>query len=89
MSAARGPAGGPDLPTWLREVLRCPATGGPLQDRRDDDGRLVGLLSTSADPPLLYPVVDGVPVLLVDEAVPQAPAVPPPAQAAGAGGIGG
>lgn len=55
-------------PTWLREVLRCPATGGVLEDRRDADGRLVGLLSREADPPLLYPVVDGVPVLLVDEA---------------------
>ncbi|WP_299034419.1 Trm112 family protein [uncultured Pseudokineococcus sp.] len=74
MSAASGASAGPDLPVWLREVLRCPATRGPLQDVRDDDGRLVGLLSTSADPPLLYPVVDGIPVLLVDEGVPQAPA---------------
>ncbi|MEJ5866182.1 hypothetical protein WDV85_00340 [Pseudokineococcus sp. 5B2Z-1] len=77
---ARGGAGRPgappEPPAWLREVLRCPATGGPLEDRRDADGRLVGLLSTSAEPPLLYPVVDGVPVLLVDEGVPQPPAAP-------------
>ncbi|GAA2030008.1 hypothetical protein WDZ16_03905 [Pseudokineococcus marinus] len=68
----------PEPPAWLREVLRCPATGGPLEDRRDADGRLVGLLSTSAEPPLLYPVVDGVPVLLVDEGVPQTSSGPSP-----------
>ncbi|MEJ5946622.1 hypothetical protein WDZ17_15090 [Pseudokineococcus basanitobsidens] len=83
MSAARGGARGTspgpagtrpaEPPAWLREVLRCPATGGVLEDRRDEGGRLVGLLSAQADPPLLYPVVDGVPVLLVDEAVPQTP----------------
>ncbi|MEJ5914103.1 Trm112 family protein [Pseudokineococcus sp. 1T1Z-3] len=56
-------------PAWLREVLRCPATGGRLEDRRDGEGRLVALVAVDADPPLRYPVVDGVPVLLVDEAV--------------------
>ncbi|ROP26730.1 Trm112 family protein [Pseudokineococcus lusitanus] len=61
-------------PRWLREVLRCPATGSRLEDRRDADGHLVGLLAVEADPPLLYPVVDGIPVLLVDEGVPQPPA---------------
>lgn len=70
-----GPGGTAPLaaepPRWLREVLRCPATGSRLEDRRDADGHLVGLLAVEADPPLLYPVVDGIPVLLVDEGVPQ------------------
>lgn len=62
---------------WLREALRCPVTGGELEDRRDAGGVLVGLVSRRADPPLAYPVRDGVPVLLADEAVPEAAAAPP------------
>lgn len=50
----------PPLDPWLLERLVCPATRTPL---RQDGDRLV---SDAAR--LAYPIRDGVPVLLVEEA---------------------
>ncbi len=48
-----------DLPGWAREILRCPACHGELTD---------GAASfTCAACDVTYPVVDGVPVLLVED----------------------
>ncbi|MEV0374163.1 Trm112 family protein [Streptomyces sp. NPDC050636] len=55
----------------LIEILACPACHAPLEDRTAADP--AELLCTSADCGLAYPVRDGIPVLLVDEAVPHGP----------------
>ena len=54
---------------WVREILRCPACGGELRDGTAPDGtpELVCMSRTCA---LAYPVREGIPVLLVDEAYP-------------------
>lgn len=52
------------VPARLLEIMQCPACGGALREE--------------ADPPLLvctscglrYPVVDGIPVMLVERATP-------------------
>ena len=62
-----GPA--TDLEPWARALLRCPVTGAELVDGVAPDGSPV-LVSTDPERPLTYPVVDGIPVLLVDEARP-------------------
>ena len=51
----------------LRAVLRCPVTGEELVDVLGPSGQ-VGLAAPEAD--LVYPVRDGVPVLLAHEASP-------------------
>ena len=58
---------GPSIEPWVRDILRCPACGSTLADGTRDDGdpELVCTADTCA---LAYPVRDGVPVLLVDEA---------------------
>ena len=58
-----------DLEPWARALLRCPVTGAELVDGVGEDGAAV-LVSTDPERPLVYPVVDGIPVLLVDEARP-------------------
>ncbi|MFD9816520.1 Trm112 family protein [Streptomyces sp. NPDC059080] len=50
----------------LIEILACPACHAPLADRTADDP--AELVCTSAACGLAYPVRDGIPVLLVDEA---------------------
>ncbi|MEU6330567.1 MULTISPECIES: Trm112 family protein [unclassified Streptomyces] len=50
----------------LIQILACPACHAPLDDRTADDP--AELRCTSGDCGLAYPVRDGIPVLLVDEA---------------------
>lgn len=56
----------PVLTGALRATLRCPLSGEELIDGVDDSGRLA-LISQSVG--LAYPVRDGVPILLVHEAL--------------------
>ncbi len=74
MTAPTPPAGQPEPwhEPWLRELLRDPVTGAPLVDVVLPDGRPGLAPEPQADPehPVAYPVADGVPVLLADDAVP-------------------
>ena len=47
-----------DLPGWAREILRCPVCHGELTD--------AAATMVCAGCGAIYPVVDGVPVLLAD-----------------------
>ncbi|MEU8571132.1 Trm112 family protein [Streptomyces pathocidini] len=54
------------LEAGLLEILACPACHAPLREASSGDaGELV---CTAADCGLAYPIRDGIPVLLVDEA---------------------
>ena len=53
---------GQDVDTKLLEILVCPLTKGPLHYDREKQ-ELV-----SRDAKLAYPIRDGIPIMLVDEA---------------------
>ena len=65
-----GPEQVPALSPALRSILRCPLSGNEFVDGVDDAGR-PALISQTVG--LAYPVRDGVPTLLVHEAL-RAPA---------------
>ncbi|MFC5909382.1 Trm112 family protein [Streptacidiphilus monticola] len=53
----------------LLEIFACPQCHAPLREQpAEDSGADSELVCTSADCGLAYPVRDGIPVLLVDEA---------------------
>src|ERR1700689_5349471 len=52
------------IEAWLLDILACPKCHAPL--RADDEAS--ELVCTGADCGLAYPVRDGIPVLLIDEA---------------------
>ncbi|CAM5684983.1 hypothetical protein SVIOM342S_00881 [Streptomyces violaceorubidus] len=58
------PEGNPPMPleAGLLEILACPACHAPLKEQDTE------LICTGQDCGLAYPVRDGIPVLLVDEA---------------------
>ena len=53
---------GQDVAPKLLEILVCPLTKGPLQYDREKQELL------SRDAKLAYPIRDGIPIMLVDEA---------------------
>ncbi|MFG2985403.1 Trm112 family protein [Streptomyces sp. NPDC048258] len=55
------------LEAGLLEILACPACHSPLADKSADE-TAPELICTGQDCGLAYPVRDGIPVLLVDEA---------------------
>ena len=57
------------LEPWVRDILRCPGCGSTLRAGTRPDGA-AELVCTAEACALAYPVRDGIPVLLVDEARP-------------------
>lgn len=55
------------LEAGLLEILACPVCHAPLRDESADE-TAPELICTGQDCGLAYPVRDGIPVLLVDEA---------------------
>lgn len=53
-----------DIDPKLLEILVCPLTKGPLQYNKDDQT----LISEQAK--LVYPIRDGIPIMLPEEATP-------------------
>jgi uncharacterized protein len=60
---------------WLREILVCPQCHSELVDQQGATGT-PELRCTSTECGLVYRVEDGIPVLLIDEAVPTDEAQP-------------
>ena len=52
----------------LLKALRCPKTGSELVFRPAQDGQPEGLYSEQAH--VLYPIRDGIPILLIEQAIP-------------------
>ena len=62
----------PDYDPWVREILRCPVGLHPLVDGEDEDGAAYLECAEDCGAPgqrRRYPVRDGIPVLLADDAV--------------------
>ncbi|AEW94387.1 MULTISPECIES: Trm112 family protein [Streptomycetaceae] len=55
------------LEASLLEILACPACHAPLRETGEDT-ETAELICTGDDCGLAYPVRDGIPVLLIDEA---------------------
>lgn len=56
---------------WVREILRCPACHHELEDVTDEQGEAALRCTAPHDDSgrrLRFPVVDGIPVLLLDDA---------------------
>ena len=60
------------LEAGLLEILACPACHAPLKEQetegQETKGQETELICTGKDCGLAYPIRDGIPVLLVDEA---------------------
>lgn len=59
------------IPPWVREILRCPVCRDLLEDTVDDEGSPALVCAQDCGAPgrrRRYPVVDGIPVLLADDA---------------------
>lgn len=62
----------PQYESWVREILRCPVGGHRLVDVEDEQGRPALQCAEDCDGAgrrRRYPVTDGIPVLLADDAV--------------------
>jgi uncharacterized protein len=79
MAEDKGAAAGGELDPKLLEILVCPLTKGPLRYDRAR-GELV-----SEQAGLAYPIRDGIPIMLVDEARPlsEVDRIPPEVRAGG------
>jgi len=56
-----------NIEPWVAQILRCPVTGAELVEGTGPNGE-PELHSTATENRLAYPVRDGIPVLLVDDA---------------------
>ena len=63
---SQSPGATSPIEPWLREILRCPACRSELRDEAEGDRLELVCVSDSCG--LAYPIDDGVPVLLVDQA---------------------
>jgi uncharacterized protein len=62
----------PEYDPWVREILRCPVGLHELVDTEDEQGAPVLQCAQDCGAPgqrRRYPVTEGIPVLLADEAV--------------------
>lgn len=62
----------PEYDPWVREILRCPVGRHELVDVEDEQGAPALQCAEDCDGPgrrRRYPVSDGIPVLLADDAV--------------------
>ncbi|WP_435298362.1 Trm112 family protein [Timonella sp. A28] len=55
------------LDPWVTDILRCPVSGATLERGEGPTGE-PELQSTAEDNKLAYPIREGIPVLLVEEA---------------------
>jgi hypothetical protein len=53
-----------EFPDAIRALLACPACHGPLEDRMGGEGKALVCRQCS----LQYPVREGIPVLLIEQA---------------------
>ncbi|MFT0846451.1 Trm112 family protein [Actinomycetaceae bacterium L2_0104] len=56
------------VPRWVHNSLRCPLTHAPLEWTETEDGSVELVCTPGAGPRHAYPVENGVPILLANEA---------------------